>query len=278
MDRLICGDVGYGKTEVAIRAAYRAVMNGKQVAILVPTTVLAQQHYNTFRERLSPFPVVVEMLSRFRSPLQQRDILNKLAQGSVDIVIGTHRLIQGDVRFKDLGLLIIDEEQRVAAAVVEKPNECDIAAIAVNGSNDTARVAVWRGDSMIMEPVAEILAGGDELAVDPAEAGAVLAQRAGRHDAALVSRRDRRQRGLAAVQDDDVGSFLSQLGQRLLAGSRPAFEQKSVVNAASFEPGLSPGSIYTLFGSGLSGLPGIVNTGIFDAMTCINVDVSRCAR
>jgi transcription-repair coupling factor (superfamily II helicase) len=112
MDRLICGDVGYGKTEVALRAAFKAVLDGKQVAILVPTTVLAQQHYNTFRERLSPFPVVVEMLSRFRTPQQQRDILTRLAQGSVDIVIGTHRLIQGDVRFKDLGLLIIDEEQR----------------------------------------------------------------------------------------------------------------------------------------------------------------------
>ncbi len=112
MDRLICGDVGYGKTEVALRAAFKAVLDGKQVAILVPTTVLAQQHYNTFRERLSPFPVVVEMLSRFRTPQQQRDILLRLAQGAVDIVIGTHRLIQSDVQFKDLGLLIIDEEQR----------------------------------------------------------------------------------------------------------------------------------------------------------------------
>ena len=112
MDRLICGDVGYGKTEVALRVAFKAVMDGKQVAILVPTTVLAQQHYNTFRERLSPFPVVVEMLSRFRNPQQQRDILQRLEQGGIDIVIGTHRLIQGDVKFKDLGLLIIDEEQR----------------------------------------------------------------------------------------------------------------------------------------------------------------------
>jgi len=112
MDRLICGDVGYGKTEVALRAAFKAVLDGKQVAILVPTTVLAQQHYYTFRDRLSPFPVVVEMLSRFRTPQQQRDILQRLEKGSIDIVIGTHRLIQGDVRFKDLGLLIIDEEQR----------------------------------------------------------------------------------------------------------------------------------------------------------------------
>jgi transcription-repair coupling factor (superfamily II helicase) len=112
MDRLICGDVGYGKTEVALRAAFKAVMGGKQVALLVPTTVLAQQHYNTFRERLSAFPVEVEMLSRFRTQQQQREILYRMAKGAVDIVIGTHRLIQGDVQFNDLGLLIIDEEQR----------------------------------------------------------------------------------------------------------------------------------------------------------------------
>ena len=112
MDRLICGDVGYGKTEVALRAAFKAVMDGKQVAILVPTTVLAQQHYHTFRDRLAAFPVTVEMLSRFRNPQQQREILLALYQGSIDIVIGTHRLLQGDVLFKDLGLLIIDEEQR----------------------------------------------------------------------------------------------------------------------------------------------------------------------
>lgn len=112
MDRLICGDVGYGKTEVALRAAFKAIMDGKQVAMLVPTTVLAQQHFFTFRERLSAFPVEVEMLSRFRTPQQQRDILFRLAKGGIDIVIGTHRLLQGDVEFKDLGLLIIDEEQR----------------------------------------------------------------------------------------------------------------------------------------------------------------------
>jgi len=112
MDRLICGDVGYGKTEVALRAAFKAVMDGKQVALLVPTTVLAQQHYYTFRDRLAAFPVEVEMLSRFRSPRQQRNILFRLAKGAVDIIIGTHRLISGDVEFKDLGLLIIDEEQR----------------------------------------------------------------------------------------------------------------------------------------------------------------------
>jgi transcription-repair coupling factor (superfamily II helicase) len=112
MDRLICGDVGYGKTEVALRAAFKAVMDGKQVAILVPTTVLAQQHFHTFCDRLAAFPVQVEMLSRFRNPQQQREILFLLAQGGVDIIIGTHRLLQGDVLFKDMGLLIIDEEQR----------------------------------------------------------------------------------------------------------------------------------------------------------------------
>ncbi|MGC8857367.1 MAG: DEAD/DEAH box helicase, partial [Anaerolineae bacterium] len=116
MDRLLCGDVGYGKTEIALRAAFKAVMDGKQVAILVPTTVLAQQHYETFLQRLATFPLRVEMLSRFRTPREQSEILYGLAQGSVDIVIGTHRLISGDVQFKDLGLVIIDEEQRFGVA------------------------------------------------------------------------------------------------------------------------------------------------------------------
>ncbi len=112
MDRLICGDVGYGKTEVALRAAFKAVMGGKQVAMLVPTTVLAQQHFHTFRRRLRAFPVVIEMLSRFRTPQEQDEILKDLASGRVDIVVGTHRLLSHDVTFKDLGLVIIDEEQR----------------------------------------------------------------------------------------------------------------------------------------------------------------------
>jgi transcription-repair coupling factor (superfamily II helicase) len=112
MDRLLCGDVGYGKTEVALRAAFKAVMDGKQVAILVPTTVLAQQHHETFLQRLAAFPVTVEMLSRFRTPREQTEILFKLASGEIDIVVGTHRLISSDVQFKDLGLVIIDEEQR----------------------------------------------------------------------------------------------------------------------------------------------------------------------
>jgi transcription-repair coupling factor (superfamily II helicase) len=112
MDRLLCGDVGYGKTEVALRAAFKAVMDGKQVGMLVPTTVLAQQHYETFSQRLAPFPVEVEMLSRFRQPREQDQIVRKLSAGGIDIVIGTHRLLQADVQFKDLGLVIIDEEQR----------------------------------------------------------------------------------------------------------------------------------------------------------------------
>lgn len=120
MDRLICGDVGYGKTEIALRAAFKAVMDGKQVAVLVPTTVLAQQHYDTFIRRMSGFPVEVRMLSRFRTPRQQRVILSGLIKGSVDIVIGTHRLLSRDVIFKDLGLLIVDEEQRFGVAHKEK--------------------------------------------------------------------------------------------------------------------------------------------------------------
>jgi transcription-repair coupling factor (superfamily II helicase) len=112
MDRLIVGDVGYGKTEVALRAAFKAVMDGKQVVIVVPTTVLAQQHYETFAERLATFPVRVAMLSRFRSPAEQRDVVDGLVAGEVDIVVGTHRVLQKDVAFRDLGLVVIDEEHR----------------------------------------------------------------------------------------------------------------------------------------------------------------------
>ena len=112
MDRLICGDVGFGKTEVAMRAAFKAVMEGKQVAILCPTTVLAFQHLNTFRERFSSWPARIEMLSRFRSPKEQKATLKAAAEGSLDVLIGTHRLLSRDVRFRDLGLLVVDEEQR----------------------------------------------------------------------------------------------------------------------------------------------------------------------
>lgn len=120
MDRLICGDAGFGKTEVAIRAAFKAVMDGKQVAVLVPTTVLAQQHYNTFRERMAAWPVRIELLSRFRTRTQQQRIIRDLAAGAVDIVIGTHRLLQDDIEFKHLGLVVIDEEQRFGVLHKEK--------------------------------------------------------------------------------------------------------------------------------------------------------------
>ena len=120
MDRLICGDVGYGKTEVALRAAFKAVMDGKQVAVLVPTTVLCEQHWRTFTQRLAPYPVRVEMLSRFRAPREQKQVLRELAEGKVDVLIGTHRLLQKDVVFRDLGLLVIDEEHRFGVTHKER--------------------------------------------------------------------------------------------------------------------------------------------------------------
>jgi len=119
MDRLICGDAGYGKTEVAMRAAFKMVMEGRQVAMLVPTTVLAQQHFDTFTERMAAFPICIEMLSRFRTHAEQNDVIKRLAEGEVDIVIGTHRLVSDDVRFKDLGLVVIDEEQRFGVRAKE---------------------------------------------------------------------------------------------------------------------------------------------------------------
>ena len=120
MDRLICGDVGYGKTEIALRAAFKAVTDGKQVAVLVPTTILASQHYNTFTSRMNNFPIKIEMLSRFKSAAEQKKILERLSKGLVDIVIGTHRLLSDDVVYKDLGLLVVDEEQRFGVTHKEK--------------------------------------------------------------------------------------------------------------------------------------------------------------
>ncbi|WP_452219707.1 transcription-repair coupling factor [Lacinutrix salivirga] len=120
MDRLVCGDVGFGKTEVAIRAAFKAVDNGKQVAVLVPTTILAYQHSRTFKERLKEFPVTVDYLNRFRTAKEKRETLEKLEKGHVDIIIGTHQLVNKNVKFKDLGLLIVDEEQKFGVAVKEK--------------------------------------------------------------------------------------------------------------------------------------------------------------
>lgn len=120
MDRLICGDVGFGKTEVAVRGIFKTVMSGKQVAVLVPTTILAQQHFNTITERFAPYPVKVGLLSRFRTAKEQREIVQRLALGQCDVVVGTHRMLQKDITFKDLGLLIIDEEQRFGVAHKEK--------------------------------------------------------------------------------------------------------------------------------------------------------------
>ena len=120
MDRLLCGDVGYGKTEVAIRAAFKAVLDGKQVAVLAPTTILAEQHLETFRHRFEGFPVEVRMLSRFTTPREAKDTVQQLAEGRVDLVIGTHRLLSSDVRFRDLGLVILDEEQRFGVAQKER--------------------------------------------------------------------------------------------------------------------------------------------------------------
>ena len=112
MDRVVCGDVGFGKTEVAVRAAFVAATAGKQVAVLVPTTLLAEQHYRNFRDRFADWPIKVEVLSRFKSTKEIKAELDKLAEGKIDVIVGTHRLLQGDVRFKDLGLVIVDEEQR----------------------------------------------------------------------------------------------------------------------------------------------------------------------
>ncbi|MEO5353768.1 MAG: transcription-repair coupling factor [Magnetococcus sp. XQGC-1] len=120
MDRLVCGDVGFGKTEVALRAAFRAVMDGKQVAVLTPTTILAQQHFETFSRRLAPYPIRVELLSRFRTPQEQKQAIRNLQDGTADIAIGTHRLLQSDVHFKEIGLLVVDEEQRFGVSHKEK--------------------------------------------------------------------------------------------------------------------------------------------------------------
>ncbi len=136
MDRLVCGDVGYGKTEVAIRAAFKAVNDGKQVALVVPTTILAEQHLGTFKERFKSYPVIIECLSRFRTKKEQADILKRIAAGSVDIAIGTHRLLQKDVAFKSLGLLVIDEEQRFGVKHKEtlKKKRADVDVLALSAT------------------------------------------------------------------------------------------------------------------------------------------------
>lgn len=152
MERLLCGDVGYGKTEVAIRAAFKAVMDGKQVAVLAPTTVLAQQHLLTFSQRMGSFGVRVEMLSRFRTPKQQKEIMDRLAEGKIDVLIGTHRILNPDVEFHDLGLLIIDEEQRFGVAQKEKIKQrsagIDVLTLSATPIPRTLHLALVKGRDM----------------------------------------------------------------------------------------------------------------------------------
>ena len=163
MDRLVCGDVGYGKTEIALRAAFKAVMDGKQVAVLVPTTVLAQQHYATFSQRLAAYPVRVEVLSRFRTDTEQREIVRELASGKVDVCVGTHRLVQNDVRFAELGLVIVDEEQRFGVAQKERlkqiRSEVDVLTLTATPIPRTLHMAMAgvRDMSTIMTPPEERL-------------------------------------------------------------------------------------------------------------------------
>lgn len=158
MDRLLCGDVGYGKTEVAIRAAFKAVMDGKQVAYLVPTTVLSEQQYNEFKERMKDFPIKVEVLNRFKTTKEKNEILNKLKNGELDIIIGTHRIVQKDIQFKDLGLLIIDEEQRFGVkhkeTIKEMKNNVDVLTMTATPIPRTLHMSVVgiRDMSVIYDP------------------------------------------------------------------------------------------------------------------------------
>ncbi len=161
MDRLVCGDVGFGKTEVAIRAVFKCIQEGKQAAVLVPTTLLAQQHHQTFAERFAPFPVRVESLSRFLTPAQQRDVVAGLATGSVDVVIGTHRLLSSDVSFHDLGLLVVDEEQRFGVTHKEKikqfKNNVDVLTLTATPIPRTLEMSLTgiRDLSLLQTPPAE---------------------------------------------------------------------------------------------------------------------------
>ncbi|HSO72409.1 MAG TPA: transcription-repair coupling factor, partial [Thermodesulfobacteriota bacterium] len=164
MDRLICGDVGYGKTEVALRAVFKAAMDGRQVGFLVPTTILAEQHFETFRKRFKPYPLEIRVLSRFKSPKEQKQILADLAAGKVDIVIGTHRLLQKDVHFKDLGLLVVDEEQRFGVSHKERLKQfrqtVDVLTLSATPIPRTLQMAMTgiREMSIINTPPAERMA------------------------------------------------------------------------------------------------------------------------
>lgn len=183
MDRLLCGDVGFGKTEVALRAAYKAIMGGKQVAILVPTTILALQHFQTIQSRMRAFGVQADMLSRFRTPKQQAQTLRRLARGDLDLVVGTHRLVSSDVKFKDLGLLIVDEEQRFGVAQKEKlkklAGNVDVLTLsatpiprtlnmAMSGIRDISILDEAPGDRL---PVQTYVLEDDELIVNEATGG-----------------------------------------------------------------------------------------------------------
>ena len=158
MDRLLCGDVGYGKTEVAIRAAFKAVMDSKQVAYLAPTTILASQQYQEFKERMEEYPIKVELLNRFRTKKEQKDVVEKLKTGEVDIVLGTHRVLSKDVEFKDLGLLIIDEEHRFGVKDKEKikhyKNTVDVLTMTATPIPRTLQMSIVgiRDMSVIYEP------------------------------------------------------------------------------------------------------------------------------
>src|SRR5258706_10677959 len=191
MDRLVVGDVGYGKTEVALRAAFKAIQDGKQVAVLVPTTVLAAQHHQTFGQRFAAFPITVPLLSRFVAAREQATTIDGLADGSVDLVIGTHRLLSKDVRFRDLGLVVVDEEQRFGVAAKEKlkqlRREVDVLTLSATPIPRTLNLALAgvRDMSVIDTPPE------DRLPIQPrvAEASAGL----GRH--AILRELDRRGHG-----------------------------------------------------------------------------------
>ncbi|MEI9957577.1 MAG: DEAD/DEAH box helicase [Ferruginibacter sp.] len=144
MDRLVCGDVGFGKTEIAIRAAFKACCDGKQAAVLVPTTILAYQHYKTFGERLKDFPVTVDFINRFKSSKEKKETLQKLAEGKIDIIIGTHSILSKDVKFKDLGVMIIDEEQKFGVAAKEKLKQlrATVDSLTPNGNANPKNIAV----------------------------------------------------------------------------------------------------------------------------------------
>ena len=173
MDRLLCGDVGYGKTEVAMRAAFKAVLDGKQVAVLAPTTILADQHFRTFKRRFAAFPVTIELLSRFRSRPEQKDVVAKVADGSVDILIATHRMLGKDLAFRDLGLLIVDEEQRFGVAQKERLKEWKASIDVLSMAAKIARGIVTersRGPIASTRQLARIVAGekGSRERIDPA--------------------------------------------------------------------------------------------------------------